>query len=72
MGRHLDKSQMAWDQTRKRLVEGRGNLVKKFEDLKQLGARTKRELPENWRDEANDQNEMPQLKDISSDLDVSE
>ena len=72
LGRHLDKSQMAWDQTRKRLVEGRGNLVKKFEDLKQLGARTKRELPENWRNEANDQNEMPQLKDISSDSDISE
>lgn len=72
LGRHLDKSQLAWDQTRKRLVEGRGNLVKKFEDLKQLGARTKRELPENWRNEANDQNEMPQLKDVSSDVDVSE
>ena len=72
LGRHLDKSQMAWDQTRKRLVEGRGNLVKKFEDLKQLGARAKRELPENWRNEANDQNEMPQLKDTPSDLDVSE
>jgi len=72
LGRHLDKSQVAWDQTRKRLVEGRGNLVKKFEDLKQLGARTKRELPENWRSEANDQNEMPQLKDTSSGSDVSE
>jgi len=72
LGRHLDKSQVAWDQTRKRLVEGRGNLVKKFEDLKQLGARTKRELPENWRSEANDQNEMPQLKDVSSGSDVSE
>ena len=44
----------------------------KFEDLKQLGARAKRELPENWRNEANDQNEMPQLKDTPSDLDVSE
>lgn len=48
LGRHLDKSQEAWQQTRKRLVDGRGNLVKKFEDLKKLGARAKRQLPSNW------------------------
>ena len=51
LGRHIDKSQDVWEQTRKRLVEGRGNLVKKFEDLKKLGARTKRQLPDNWRTE---------------------
>ena len=72
LGRYLDKSQSAWDQTRKRLVEGRGNLVKKFEDIKQLGARTKRELPENWRNEGLDQNDLTHLEDISSNVDSSD
>ena len=61
LGRHIDKSQDVWEQTRKRLVEGRGNLVKKFEDLKKLGARTKRQLPDNWRTEGKEQSEAPHL-----------
>lgn len=61
LGRHLDKSQGAWLQTRKRLVDGRGNLVKKFEDIRKLGARTSRQLPDNLVEEAADQDEQPQL-----------
>ena len=62
VGRHIDKSHDAWQQTRKRLVEGRGNLVKKFEDIKQLGARAKRQLPDDLVAEANDQREQPTLE----------
>jgi DNA recombination protein RmuC len=61
LGRHIDKSQDAWQQTRKRLVDGRGNLVRKFEDIKKLGARTKRQLPEDLVDEAKLQEEVPPL-----------
>jgi DNA recombination protein RmuC len=64
LGRHIDKSQDAWQQTRKRLVDGRGNLVKKFEDIKKLGARTKRQLPEDLTNEAKDQDEAPQLREV--------
>ncbi|MEH6468991.1 MAG: DNA recombination protein RmuC [Porticoccus sp.] len=64
LGRHIDKSQDAWQQTRKRLVDGRGNLVKKFEEIKKLGARTKRQLPEDLTNEASDQDEAPQLREI--------
>lgn len=64
LGRHIDKTQGAWEQTRKRLVDGRGNLVKKFEDMKKLGARTKRQLPEDLTQEATDQNETPQLREV--------
>lgn len=66
MGRYLDKSQDAWHQTRKRLVEGRGNLVKKFEEIKKLGARTKRQIPESWREEALDQDEAPHLPEVQT------
>ncbi|MEH6616965.1 MAG: DNA recombination protein RmuC [Porticoccus sp.] len=64
LGRHIDKSQDAWQQTRKRLVDGRGNLVKKFEEIKKLGARTKRQLPEDLTNEASDQDEAPQLREV--------
>lgn len=66
MGRYLDKSQDAWHQTRKRLVEGRGNLVKKFEEIKKLGARTKRQIPEGWRKEALDQDDAPHLPEVQA------
>ena len=45
IGKHLDKTQQAWHTTRKRLVSGRGNLLKRVEDLKSLGARTRRDMP---------------------------
>lgn len=52
IGKHLDKSQDAWATTRKRLVSGRGNLLKRVEDLKTLGARTRRDMPAALRDES--------------------
>ncbi len=45
VGRHLDKAHESWDKTRARLASGRGNLVKRVQDLEKLGARTKRSLP---------------------------
>ena len=52
VGRQIDKSQEAWQQTRKRLVDGRGNLVKRMEDLKRMGARARKSLPEAIRQDA--------------------
>ncbi len=52
IGKHLDKSQEAWTTTRKRLVSGRGNLLKRVEDLKILGARTRRDMPATLSDES--------------------
>ncbi|MAT52136.1 MAG: DNA recombination protein RmuC [Porticoccaceae bacterium] len=49
VGRYLDKGQEAWLTTRKRLVDGRGNLVKRLEDLKRMGARARKSLPEDLR-----------------------
>ena len=46
VGRHLDKSKDAWDTARKRLTSGRGNLVRRTEELKKLGAKTKKSLPD--------------------------
>jgi len=46
VGKHLVKSKDAWDTARKRLTSGRGNLVKRTEELKKLGAKTKKSLPD--------------------------
>ena len=48
IGRHLDKSREVWDVAHKRLVTGRGNLVKRTQELKKLGAKTKKNLPDNF------------------------
>lgn len=46
IGKHLDRSKEAWDTANKRLSAGRGNLVRRSEELKKLGAKTKKSLPE--------------------------
>jgi len=45
IGKHLDKSKDAYETAHKRLSSGRGNLVKRSEELKKLGAKTKKALP---------------------------
>jgi DNA recombination protein RmuC len=44
IGKHLDKSKDAYETAFKRLSTGRGNLVKRSEELKTLGAKTKKAL----------------------------
>jgi len=44
LGAQLNKTQGSYDVIRKRLVEGKGNLVKRIEGLRHLGAKTKRSL----------------------------
>ena len=52
IGKHLNRAQEAWEKTRERMSSGRGNLVKKVQDLEKLGARTKKTLPVQMLDEA--------------------
>ena len=44
IGSFLDKSQKAYDDARKKLVEGRGNLIRQVEKLRDLGAKTQKEI----------------------------
>lgn len=44
IGRSLSKTQDAFDTTQKRLKTGRGNLVKRVEEIKTLGAKTKKTI----------------------------
>ena len=45
VGRLLGRTQDAYETTVKRLKTGRGNLVKRVEDIRKLGAKTKKAIP---------------------------
>ncbi len=44
-GQHLHKALESFETTRKRLITGRGNLVRKAHALRELGARAKKNMP---------------------------
>ena len=47
IGQRLDSTRGAWDDAWNKLVHGRGNLVKRAEDMKKLGAKVSKSLPQN-------------------------
>lgn len=53
VGARLGQAQEAYDTARSRLVDGRGNLVSSTEQLKELGAKAKKSLPESVLNAAN-------------------
>ncbi len=46
VGTQLDRARSAWDRARERMSSGRGNLVRRVQLLRELGARTRKTLPE--------------------------
>ena len=65
IGKHLDKSQQAWDTANKRLHSGRGNLVKRVEDIKILGAKAKKQIAKASLQQAMDEDATPLLDEIT-------
>ena len=53
VGNSLENSQVSYKEAMNKLVEGRGNIIKKVENLKKLGAKTKKTLPAKLIDRAN-------------------
>lgn len=45
IGNSLNKTQEAYTKARDRLQSGRGNLVKRVDDIRRLGAKTKKSIP---------------------------
>ncbi|MBI1265341.1 MAG: DNA recombination protein RmuC [Alphaproteobacteria bacterium] len=52
VGDQINRARGSWEDARKKLVDGRGNLVSQVETLKKLGASTKKRLGEDWLDAA--------------------
>ena len=54
VGKSLKSSKESYEDAMNKLTDGRGNIIKKIENLKDLGAKTKKSLPQNIIDRAND------------------
>jgi DNA recombination protein RmuC len=54
LGQHLRKAEEAYASARDRLSTGKGNLVKRVEDIRKLGAKTSKTLPLDLTEEEND------------------
>ena len=61
VGKSLRSADQNYSAAMKKLSEGRGNLVRQVEMLKQLGLRTSKSLPQNLVDAAADEDEGPLL-----------
>ena len=59
VGKHINKSQEAWDSASKRLSTGKGNLIRRTEELKKLGAKAKKSLPDDLELEDSAQTNLP-------------
>ncbi|MAZ55038.1 MAG: DNA recombination protein RmuC [Flavobacteriales bacterium] len=53
VGNSIKSSKDSYEDAMSKLTEGRGNIIKKIENLKNLGAKTKKSLPQNIIDRAN-------------------
>ena len=53
VGKSIKSSKDSYEDAMSKLTEGRGNIIKKIENLKDLGAKTKKNLPQNIIDRAN-------------------
>ena len=53
VGKSIKNSKDSYEDAMSKLTEGRGNIIKKIENLKDLGAKTKKSLPQNIIDRAN-------------------
>lgn len=54
IGGHIAKTQEAYDTARKRLHSGRGNLIKRVDDIRRLGAKTKKSIARDLVDDGED------------------
>ncbi len=58
IGRHLQQAQGAYETAHKRLASGKGNLVNRVSDLKELGVRGKKQLPKGLQEGAAESGDM--------------
>jgi len=59
VGARLDSAKDAWGKAKSKLVEGNGNVVRQTEQLKQLGARAKKSLPDEYLEAAGVEDDTP-------------
>jgi DNA recombination protein RmuC len=51
IGKHIKKSQEAYESAKSQLKTGSGNVINRFNKIKKLGPNTKKTFPEDWSSE---------------------
>lgn len=70
IGNAINKTQEAYTKARERLHSGRGNLVKRVDDIRRLGAKTKKSIAGHLLEDAGVETEELLLDEISADTNV--
>ncbi len=68
IGDKLDKAQSAYRTAHNRLSEGKGNLIKRAEDMRKLGLETGKRLPDELVNKNQEENETPVLPETPTDI----
>ena len=63
IGKKIDDSKTSYVDAMKKLTDGSGNLVRRVEKIKQLGAKASKSLPKSVLDRADEDEETPLLND---------
>ena len=58
IGKKIDESKVEYGLAMNKLVDGSGNLIKRVENLKKMGAKTQKSLPDNVLNRANSAEEL--------------
>jgi DNA recombination protein RmuC len=61
VGKKIDDSKTSYVDAMKKLTDGSGNLVRRAEKIKQLGAKTSKSLPKSVLDRADGEDDTPQI-----------
>lgn len=74
IGGHIAKTQEAYDTARKRLHTGRGNLIKRVDDIRRLGAKTKKSISRKLVEDGNEDydNLLEDQSEIETETDTDE
>jgi DNA recombination protein RmuC len=67
VGYRLDQAHDAWSKAKNRLASGRGNVIRQTEMLKELGAQTKKSLPDSYLDADAEGDELPAIESAETD-----
>ncbi len=62
LGTHLDRAQSSFSDARSQFVDGRGSVIRQVEMLKELGAKTNKQMPNGWQAELEDGAALPLIE----------
>ena len=70
IGKHIKKSQVAYDSAKSQLMTGSGNVINRFNKIKKLGPNTKKTFPDDWTSETLDQSDFSLNTDRKKEDDI--